>query len=97
MLTATARPASLVVGSVLFGAFTVAQLWVMRSGAEIDCGCFGGLISEKVGLFSVLRAGLSCVLCVFLAIYHLRRGVADDGRVASSEDLVERPTVLYRD
>jgi uncharacterized membrane protein YphA (DoxX/SURF4 family) len=45
-----------VVGVVLYGVFTAALAWVYLSGADVDCGCFGGLFGRgDVGPASLLR------------------------------------------
>ncbi|MDK2973462.1 MAG: hypothetical protein PWP23_3217 [Candidatus Sumerlaeota bacterium] len=45
-----------VVGVGLYGVFTAALAWVYLSGADVDCGCFGGLFGRgDVGPFSLVR------------------------------------------
>lgn len=66
IITRSGRPLGSVIGICLFFVFTLAQLWVILMGDDIDCGCFGGLLSEKVGIATASRAALLCTCCLLL-------------------------------
>ena len=40
---------------VLMAAFLIAQIQAWARGLQLDCGCFGALAAERVGLWSVVR------------------------------------------
>ena len=48
------RPAA-ILGCVLMLAFVVAMAQAWARGLSLDCGCFGSLAKEKVGLGTILR------------------------------------------
>ena len=50
------RPGS-VVALLLFITFCAAQAWVLMSGLDIDCGCFGTMVSTKSGFSSAAFSG----------------------------------------
>jgi len=43
------------IACVLMVLFLIAQIQAWARGLSLDCGCFGGIAQEKVGLGSVLR------------------------------------------
>jgi uncharacterized membrane protein YphA (DoxX/SURF4 family) len=47
--------AAAAVGCVLMVVFLVAQAQAWARGLSLDCGCFGTLAQERVGLLSILR------------------------------------------
>ena len=50
------RPGS-IVALLLFITFCAAQGWVLMSGLDIDCGCFGTMVSKKSGFGSAALSG----------------------------------------
>lgn len=60
------QPVGSIVGALLFFAFTVAQAFVMWSGYSIDCGCFGAMFNEKIGVATVLQSACLFLGCVFV-------------------------------
>src|SRR5687768_16739849 len=49
------QPSTCLVGAVIFLLFTLGQLWVMWKGYDIECGCFGSVLQEKIGIASILK------------------------------------------
>jgi hypothetical protein len=76
ILTRSGRPVGSIVGASLFFLFTLAQLWVVWAGKDVDCGCFGPMFDEKIGLGTVLRSACLFVGCVVLT----KIGIADSQR-----------------
>lgn len=66
IITRSGRPVGSVVGASLFLLFIVGQLGVMWSGKDIDCGCFGFQLNDKIGLGTVSRTAGLFVGCIIL-------------------------------
>lgn len=48
--------------------FSLAIVRVLRSGAKVDCNCFGGLAQSEVGRGTLLRNSLLGLLAAFVAV-----------------------------
>ncbi|HWB23026.1 MAG TPA: MauE/DoxX family redox-associated membrane protein, partial [Gaiellaceae bacterium] len=61
------RPAAIVT-CALMTAFLIAQSQAWARGLSLDCGCFGTVSQQKVGLWSIVRDGLLGIPGLLLAI-----------------------------
>ena len=58
---------------VLMAAFLIAQIQAWARGLQLDCGCFGALGGERVGLWSVVRDTALGVPGLVIAVWPPRR------------------------
>ena len=49
----------------LTGLFTVGQVLILQTSQEIDCGCFGSLLPENIGLTTIAR-NILIMICAWL-------------------------------
>lgn len=73
------------VGTPLMAVFLAAQGQAWARGLVLDCGCFGALAQERVGLGSVLR-DLALGLPTFVMLLRPARRLSLDGRLFGQPD-----------
>jgi uncharacterized membrane protein YphA (DoxX/SURF4 family) len=78
------RPAA-ILGSVLMAAFIGAMVQAWARGLSLDCGCFGAVVQERVGLTSILRDAALGLPTIVLALWPARK-LSLDTRLLSKPD-----------
>jgi hypothetical protein len=89
IVTRSGVPVGSLVGAIMFALFAFGQLWVVLRGADVECGCFGAMFEEKIGVATIARAIVLCGGCVLLARVSADHGNADRRDTSTSEPVVE--------
>ena len=80
--------AAAAVGCVLMVMFLVAQGQAWARGLSLDCGCFGTLAHERVGLVSVLR-DVALGIPTLLMLWRPARALSLDARLFARPQTLE--------
>jgi len=88
------RPAA-IVGSALMVLFIVALGQAWARGLSIDCGCFGTLAKEPVGLGTVLRDAALGLPGLVMAIWPARLLSLDGRLLGKRDEFAERWTPAH--